>query len=107
MIFPDLTGVGVRGPDGEYSFSVTTRSPYTGCTQYADRWKVLLEEGNLMFRLVLAHSHTEEQPFRRFGSAFEVEPGQPVIVRAHMNTSGYGVVTMRGPLEKRFESDPV
>jgi hypothetical protein len=102
-IFADVTDVGVRGSDGEYSFSVTIRSTDTGCTQHPDRWEVPPEEGDLMFRLMLAHSHTEEQLFRSSDNAFEIEPGQPVIIRAHMNTSDYGGVAIRGTLEKGFE----
>ena len=102
-IFADVTDVGVRCSDEKYSFSVTIRGPDTGCTQHPDRWEVLPGEGNLMFRLVLAHSHTEEQLFRSSDNAFEIEPGQPVIIRAHMNTSDYGGVAIRGTLEKGFE----
>ena len=102
-IFADVTDVSARGPDGTYSFSVTISSPDTGCTQYADWWEVLSEEGDLIYWRVLAHSHTEEQPFQRSGSPVEIEPGQTVIVRAHMNASGYGGVAMRGTVDEGFE----
>ena len=100
--FADVTKVSARGYTGAYAFSVTILSPDTGCTQYADWWEVLTPEGELIYRRVLAHSHTDEQPFTRSGSPFEMEPGQTVIVRAHMSTSGYGAAAMRGSVASGF-----
>lgn len=102
-LFADVIDVSAKGSDAAYSFSVTISSPDTGCTQYADWWEVLTQEGDLVYRRVLAHSHTEEQPFTRSGGAVEIGPGQTIIVRAHMNTSGYGGVAMRGTVENGFE----
>lgn len=100
--FADVVEVSARGKTGSYSFSVTVRSPDTGCTQYSDWWEVLTEDGELIYRRVLAHSHTEEQPFTRSGSPVEVDEEQTVIVRAHMSTSGYGGVAMEGSVSGGF-----
>ena len=53
-------------------------------------------EGQLIYRRVLLHSHAEEQPFTRPGGPVNVQPGQTVIVRAHMNGTGYGGAGLRG-----------
>jgi len=98
----DITAVVASGAAGAYTFSVTVSSPDTGCDQYADWWEVLDEEGQLLYRRVLLHSHVGEQPFTRSGGAVAVAVGQIVWVRAHMNTSGYGGVAFKGSVQDGF-----
>lgn len=87
---------------GSYTFAVTIESPDTGCEQYANWWEVVTEEGELVYRRILAHSHIEEQPFERTGGPVEIEPDQTVIVRSHMDPDGYGPQAMRGSVEAGF-----
>ena len=77
-------------------------SPDTGCEQYADWWEVLSEDGELLYRRVLLHSHVNEQPFVRSGGPVEIRPETVVIVRGHMNEAGYGSDAMIGSLETGF-----
>ena len=92
-VYADVTGVTISGEAGAYTFDVTVKSADTGCTQYADWWEVVSETGELLYRRILAHSHTEENgtgnPFTRSGGPVAVEADQTVVVRAHMNTVGY------------------
>ncbi len=90
------------GEPGAYTFAVTVQSPDTGCDQYANWWEVVSEAGELIFRRPLAHSHVEEQPFRRAGGAVAVQPDQTVIVRAHMYPTGYGSQAMQGSVDAGF-----
>jgi len=92
----DIEAVTVSGEPGAYSFSVTLRSPDTGCDQYADWWEVLGEDGSLLYRRILAHSHVDEQPFTRSGGPVDVQADTPVFVRAHMNNTGYGGIVFSG-----------
>ena len=85
------------------SVSVGIRSPETGCEQYADWWEILNEEGNLLYRRILAHSHVNEQPFVRTGS-FALEADQIVWIRAHMNSHGYGGQAFRGSISEGFQA---
>ncbi len=103
----DVTAVEATGEAGSYQFSVTIASPDTGCDQYADWWEVLDEEGNLLYRRILAHSHPNEQPFTRSGGPVELQPDQTVWVRAHMNTGGYGGTALRGSPAAGFEPAPL
>lgn len=100
--FADVTKVDVRGDGGKYNFSVTIASPDTGCEQYADWWEILTEDGSLIYRRILAHSHVDEQPFTRSGGPVEIDNNQVVLVRAHMNNSGYGGVVLKGTIESGF-----
>ena len=94
----DVTAVSVARD----SFSVTIQSPDAGCGQYADWWEVITPGGELRYRRVLGHSHTTEQPFTRSGGPVPVQPGEEVIVRAHMNPGGYGGAAMRGSVDDGF-----
>ncbi len=99
----DVLAVSASGAPGSYTFSVTVGSPDTGCEQFADWWEVLTEEGALLYRRVLLHSHVDEQPFTRSGGPVAVDPGRTVLVRAHMSTGGYGGAVMRGSVGTGFE----
>jgi hypothetical protein len=94
----------VNGGPGNYSFMVTVSSPDEGCNQYADWWEVISLEGELIYRRVLLHSHVAEQPFSRSGGPAVIDAGDEVIVRVHMNTSGYSELAMRGSAEQGFET---
>ncbi|MGJ3249719.1 MAG: hypothetical protein ACFE0J_01105 [Elainellaceae cyanobacterium] len=100
----EVTDVSVRGEPGNYSLEVTVRSPDTGCDQYADWWEVLSEDGTLLYRRILLHSHVNEQPFTRSGGPIAVQPDQVIVVRAHMHPSGYGPQAQRGTVTDGFTS---
>ncbi len=92
----DVTAVRVSGDPGAYQFSVEISSPDTGCEQFADWWEIVTEDGQLLYRRVLLHSHVTEQPFVRSGGPVDVDEDTVVIVRAHMNNGGYGGQAFRG-----------
>ena len=94
----DVLAVEVSEADGRFTMRVTISSPDTGCDRYADWWEVLSEDGALLYRRVLLHSHVDEQPFTRSGGPVEVPADHPVIVRAHLNSGGYGGRALRGAL---------
>lgn len=91
-----VTQVRASGQGGALQFSVTIRSEETGCEQYANWWEVLSEDGELLYRRILAHSHPSEQPFTRSGGPVPVQADTRVIVRAHMHPGGYGGQAMAG-----------
>jgi len=84
----DVIKVMVTGKSA-YRFNVTLASDETGCQQYADWWEVLDNQGKLLYRRILFHSHPNDQPFARSGGSILLEPGQKVYVRGHMNKLGY------------------
>lgn len=99
----DVISVDVSGSEGAYRLSVGISSPDTGCDQYADWWEVVSQEGELIYRRVLLHSHVEEQPFVRSGGPVAIAPDSIVIVRAHMNIDGYGGAVFQGSVESGFK----
>jgi len=99
-----VTNVEVSGEENAYTFSVTLRSPDTGCEQYADWWEVIDLDGNLIYRRILAHSHVDEQPFTRSGGVVAISNDLEVYVRAHMNTTGYGGSAQLGSVSEGFKA---
>lgn len=98
-----ILSVKVSGEAGGYNFSVTVSSADEGCSQYADWWEVFNQDEELVYRRVLLHSHVDEQPFTRSGGPVSIEVDEEVIVRVHMNTSGYSSLAMIGSPEQGFE----
>jgi hypothetical protein len=99
-----VTDVKVSGTDNDYSFTVTVKSPDTGCKQYANWWEVISADGKgLVYRRILAHSHIDEQPFTRSGGPVAIAASTEVIIRVHMNSTGYGTAkVMKGSVDKGF-----
>ncbi len=104
--YADVDHVLATGNPGAYRLAVTVYSPDQDCDTYADWWEVVTPEGELLYRRILGHSHAQEQPFQRSGGPIEVRPDQQVIVRAHMNDSGYGGRAMTGSVTGGFKPAP-
>lgn len=98
----DVLSVKVTGSPGAYQFAVEVASPDTGCDQYADWWEVVSEDGQLLYRRILLHSHVNEQPFVRSGGPVDISADMTVYVRAHLNTNGYGGQVLKGTVQDGF-----
>lgn len=99
----DVLKVKVTGKAEDYTFLVTLESPDTGCDQYANWWEVITPGGDLLYRRILGHSHVNEQPFTRSGGPVHISADEEVIIRAHMNNTGYGGKVLRGSVKAGFE----
>jgi len=102
--FANVTDVSVNGSDGRYTFQIEISSPDTGCNQYADWWEIVSEEGDLIYRRILLHSHVHEQPFTRGGGPADISANTNVWIRAHMNNSGFGGQVHFGSANNGFEA---
>jgi len=102
-IHADVLDVVSSGDSKTFQFNVTISSPDTGCEQYADWWEVLSEDGQLLYRRVLLHSHVDEQPFVRSGGPVPISKAEVVYVRAHMNKGGYGGKVLKGTVSDGFK----
>src|SRR5262245_48764329 len=77
----DVVNVSAKGGRGGYIFAVTVQSPDRNCEAYTDWWEVVSDDGELLFRRVLMHSHPDEQPFSRPGGPVNLSPNTTVVVR--------------------------
>lgn len=98
----DVLKVAARGKPGAYQLAVTIRSPDRDCNAYANWWEVVGEDGKLLFRRVLMHSHPDEQPFTRPAGPVPIAADATVVVRAHFHPTGYGGAALRGSVAKGF-----
>jgi len=104
--YANVTAVQVTGSPSAYRFAVSIESADLDCTQYANWWEVLSEDGALLYRRILEHSHTDENgtsdpeapgnTFTRDGGPIAVESETSVLVRAHMSNAGYSGRAMQG-----------
>ncbi|MEE9325986.1 MAG: hypothetical protein V3U71_01745 [Cocleimonas sp.] len=101
-IVANISEVTVQGEPSKYTFFVSITSDETGCEQYADWWEVLDNEGKLIYRRVLGHSHVAEQPFTRDGNPVNIAANDFVFVRAHMNNVGYSGDVFSGSVNSGF-----
>jgi hypothetical protein len=101
-VLTSVSAVSVSGDPGAYNFDVTVRSLDIGCEGYADWLEIVSEDGELLYRRVLLHSHLDEHPFSRSGGPVTVAANDTVVVRAHMNSTGYRGSAFRGSVEGGF-----
>ncbi len=101
-LFANVVSVVVFGQSNQFQISVSISSPDAGCEQFADWWEILSEDGELIYRRILLHSHVNEQPFTRSGGPVDIEEDTVVYIRAHMNQAGFGGNIMKGSVKSSF-----
>lgn len=99
-----IVSVTTSGNENKYNFNVEISSPDKGCSQYANWWEVTTESGDLIYRRILGHSHVNEQPFVRSGGSVKINKDQIVIIRLHMNNTGYSINAFKGSVSQGFKS---
>ncbi|HEY3498776.1 MAG TPA: hypothetical protein VGK73_28995 [Polyangiaceae bacterium] len=115
--YANVVAVASSGSETSYRFDVSIESSDIDCTQFANWWEVLGEDGALLYRRILEHSHTDENgtsdadapgnTFTRDGGPIAITADTVVIVRAHMsNLSGYNGRVMRGSPGAGFADAP-
>ncbi|MBN2036421.1 MAG: hypothetical protein JW768_06730, partial [Chitinispirillaceae bacterium] len=107
--FADVIAVTVTGNENSYTFNATLATSDIDCSHFTDWFEVLTVSGELVYRRILAHPHTEAlsgNPFTRGGGPVPIPSDQEVIVRAHLNDLGYVGMAMRGTVDTGFENSP-
>lgn len=93
--FPDVIKAELCDEGATYSLSVTMSSEYDTPERYADGWRVLDPEGNVLATMELGHDHASEQPFTRSQSGLEIQEGvEMVTIEGHDLENGYGGATV-------------
>ena len=78
-----------------WTFSVTLRHGDTGWDDYADGWRVVLDDGTEVGMRVLHHPHVNEQPFTRsLGGVTLPEGVTEVFIEARTNKDGWGAARL-------------
>ncbi|MBD8871051.1 hypothetical protein [Nocardioides donggukensis] len=90
--FPDITGVEITAEGaGTYRLDVTVSSPYDSPDRYADGWRVLGPDREVLGEMTLGHDHASEQPFTRTQTGVQIPEGvSTVTVEGHDTENGYG-----------------
>lgn len=94
--FPDVVDARLSATgDGHYEIVVTISSPYDSPERYADGWRVLDPQGEVLAEHDLAHDHADEQPFTRTRGPFTIpEHVTDIIVEGRDLEHGYGGETV-------------
>ncbi len=94
--FPEIIGVQlVSSGDRVYDVVVSISSPYDSPERYADGWRVLDEEDNVLGTHTLMHDHANEQPFTRTQPGLEIPEGvRTITVEGRDLVNGYGGGTL-------------
>lgn len=76
--------------NGIWRFDVTLRHQDTGWEDYADGWRIVDTDGNVLATRPLAHPHINEQPFTRSLSGVTLPDGiKEVWIEPSTKTQGW------------------
>jgi len=78
-------------PSGDgWRFTVSIEHADTGWDHYADAWRVVTEEGDLLGERTLMHPHEGEQPFTRSLDGVKIPKNINVVyIEAHDSVHGW------------------
>ena len=86
ILFADFQQAG----DGLWRVSVTLKHADAGWDHYADNWRVVDGQGNVLADRVLYHPHVNEQPFTRSQGGVDIPKGvELVYIEAHDKVHGW------------------
>lgn len=78
-----------QGQDGTWSLDIGLLHEDNGWDHYADIWRVVDEQGNVLGERVLLHPHDNEQPFVRGADGVEIPHGAIIYIEAHDLVHGW------------------
>ncbi|WP_018873458.1 hypothetical protein [Thioalkalivibrio sp. ALJ16] len=88
------------GPN-QWHVSVTVKHPDTGWDHYADAWRVLDADGNVLGERILHHPHVDEQPFTRSLRGVSIpEETRSVQIEARCSQDGWSDQRLQIDLEQ-------
>jgi hypothetical protein len=87
--------------ENTWNVDVTLKHDDTGWKHYADNWRVVDADGNILGDRVLYHPHVNEQPFTRGLSNISIDEGtRTVFIEAHDKEHGWTKKRLRIDLNK-------
>lgn len=95
-----LTATVTQQSQGNYSFNVELRHQDTGWEHYADAWRIVDQQGNILGTRVLYHPHIEEQPFTRSLNNINIaQDVNTIYIEAHDKVHGWSKQRLRFDLQ--------
>lgn len=95
QVFPDVLDAKLTRDGDGFRIAVTISSPYDTPDRYADGWRVMTPDGEVLVEHDLAHDHADEQPFTRDRGPFAIPDGvAKVVVEGRDQANGYGGETV-------------
>lgn len=93
--FPDVVAAEIApSGDGLWTVRATISSPYDSPERYANAWRVLDGDGNVLGVRELAHDHASEQPFTRSLAGVEIAADVPTVtIEGRDQANGWGGTT--------------
>jgi len=101
--FANMVSVEAHGVSEVYTFQVEVQSNVQLCDHRADFWEVLTPDGVLLFRHLIPVVSRRDGTRTHFGAPVRVAADQPLIIRAHMDPTGYGQDALVGSVQGGFE----
>ncbi|NOQ76263.1 MAG: hypothetical protein GQ475_00445 [Methylococcaceae bacterium] len=89
--------------DSSLLIYATIKSSDKDCEHYVNWWEAVSEDGQLLYRRILRHPHSNEQPFNRGGSTDTIKKETIFYVRAHIHPYGYSNKGMKGSVKSGFK----
>ena len=97
---PQITDVRVEKVGMVWNIHVTIRHPDTGWEHFADGWRVLDSQGNVLGERKLMHPHVTEQPFTRGLTGVVLPDGtREIFVKARCSKDGWSDDAVRVELQ--------
>jgi len=75
--------------DNRWSISVTLKHGDTGWDHYADKWRVVDANNNILGERILFHPHVNEQPLTRSLNEVMIPATSQVYIEAHDKVHGW------------------
>ena len=76
--------------DNIWMVNVTLEHEDTGWDHYANNWRVVDEQGNVLGNRILYHPHVNEQPFTRGQNGVKIPEGiETIYIEAHDKVHGW------------------
>lgn len=90
--------------NNQWFVNVTLKHKDAGWEHYADNWRVVDSEGNVLGDRVLYHPHVDEQPFTRGLSSVKIPEGITIVyIEAHDKVHGWTAGRMKLDLSKAVD----
>ena len=94
----EIVGAEARADPSGWTVAVTLRHGDTGWEDYADGWRLVSRDGDVLATRALAHPHVDEQPFTRSLSGLDLPQGEAVFVESSTSVTSWSGARFRLPI---------